>query len=103
MVKHRTKLPWSNRYVFTALICLRVYLAHLQKFSSSHSSNLLYFPNACLSYIEQVWDKNKKDPQVHMPQMKNLRQKILVKGEEGKRSYSNVARGKNGIYKPFQT
>jgi len=39
-------------------------LAHLQKFSSSHFSDLLYFPNACLIYIEQFWEK-KRIPRPH--------------------------------------
>lgn len=93
MIKHGKKFPLSHQYVFTALILSQVwffFLAHLQKFSSSHFSDPLYFPNACLIYTEQFWGgkKKRKESQVHMPQMINLRQKILVK--EGGRKERRV-------------
>lgn len=37
------------------ILSLEVFLAYLQEFGSPHFSDLLYFPNACLIYIEQFW------------------------------------------------
>jgi len=78
-------------------------LAHLQKFSLSHFSDLLYFPNVCLIYIEWFWGEKEIIPSLHATNEKCKTKGFSEEGRKESRALLIRQGEKNQIYKPFQT